>query len=498
MATNRRDFLKGTAWMGVLAAAGGCVSRGIRTCSLPASMQGFKVDPIKTPVKVGFVGVGRRAMGALKRISSIPGMRITAVCDLMPERIAAAQDVLKQNNAPAAKEFLGPNGYDAMLQEDLDVVYNVTPWDLHASFGVKAMNAGKHVMIEVPAAMTIEECWELVETAERTKKHCMQLENCAYGEAEMLCLNLVRKGILGEIFHGEAAYIHDLHSKCYFDAQPDPRKYPNGYTKHWRLMHNAKHKGNQYATHGLVPVSQYMNINRGDRFETLVSLESDQFTYGPFAAKKYPGTWKEKLPIAMGNMNQSIIRTAMGRTILVQHDVSSPRPYSRLNVCSGTNGIFTGITFVGDQLDEFGYSLGNPVRFCWKEEGKEHINTFFPYKKMKLFREEYKHPLWKQVGKAAQLIGGHGGMDFIMDLRWCYCLQNGLPLDTDVYDLAATCSVAELSERSVRSGGNAVDVPDFTSGGWKTAKPLGIVDIDLVKMGFDPNAVVEDKNALNV
>ena len=494
MNTNRRDFLRGTAWMGALAALTGCKS----VFSTSASMLGFSCAPMKLPIKVGVVGVGRRSMGAIKRISSIPGMKIAALCDLIPERIAAGQRVLEKNNVEKALEFLGGDGYDRMLDSDIDVVYNVTPWSLHAPFGIKAMEKGKHVFIEVPAAVTLEECWALVETAERTGKHCMQLENCAYGEAEMLCLNLVRKGLLGDLVHAECGYIHDLHVKCYFDAKKDPSEYPNGYTNHWRLKHNAKHKGNQYETHGLVPVCQYMNINRGDKFDYLVSLESDQFTFERSARRRFPGTWKADLKVAMGDMNLTLIKTAKGRSILVEHDVSSPRPYSRLNTCTGTEGIFTGITFPKGEEDNFGYASGCPVRFAWKDSGREHISGFFPFDKMQKLRLEYKHPLWTTAGEVAKLIGGHGGMDFLMDLRWCYCLQNGLPLDQDVYDLATTCCVGELSERSVRSGGDPQNVPDFTRGGWKTAKPLDIVDIDLCKMGLDPALLKKDDNALAV
>jgi hypothetical protein len=484
--------------MGILAALSGCKTNKCFDNGATMIGSGYKTAPMKLPIKVGVVGVGRRSMGALKRISSIPGMKITALCDLKEERIAAGQRVLANNKVEKAAEFLGPDGYDRMLDTDIDVVYNVTPWALHAPFGVKAMEKGKHVLIEVPAAVSVEECWALVETSERTGKLCMQLENCAYGEAEMLCLNLVRKGLLGEIVHAEGGYIHDLHVKCYTDAKPDPSEYPNGYTNHWRLRHNAKHKGNQYQTHGLVPLCQYLNINRGDKFNYLVSLESNQFTYEMFAKRKFPGTWKSNLKVDMGDMNLTLVKTAKGRSILIQHDVSSPRPYSRLNTCTGTNGIFTGIKFPLGEEDQFGYAEGCPVKFAWKQPGHEHIGKFFKFDEMQKLRLEHKHPLWAQAGEAAKLIGGHGGMDFLMDLRWCYCLQNGLPLDMDVYDLAATCCIGELSERSVRSGSEPQDIPDFTRGAWKSAEPLGIVDIDLKKMGIDLNAIEKDKNALAV
>ena len=489
---DRRDFLKNTAFLGALAAVTGCVTRERKVVDGPAPMQGFAA-PALPEVRIGIVGVGRRAQGALKRLSSIPRCRIVAVCDLIEQRILDAQDVVVKNGAPKPEGF---TDYDKMLDLDFDVVYNVTPWKLHAPFALKAMEKGKHVMIEVPAAMTLEECWALVETSERTQRHCMQLENCAYGEAEMLCLNLVRKGLLGDIVHCEGAYCHDLHTKNFTDAKIHAAEYPNGYTNFWRLRHDAIHKGNQYETHGFVPLCQYMNVNRGDRLDNLVSLESDQFTYEDYAKRKFPGTWKADLKVAMGDMNMTLLRTVKGRSILLQHDVSSPRPYSRHNLCQGMKGIFTGINLRA--TPEEMYEDGCPVRLAWRAEGKECISKFFDFKRLREIAEEHRHPLWKTAGEYAKLVGGHGGMDFLMDLRWTYCLQQGLPLDTDVYDLASVCSIAELSERSVRNGGMPQEIPDFTRGGWQTAKPLDIVDIDLVKLGLDPSKLKKDENALNV
>ena len=457
-------------------------------------MQGWRAPALKK-VRVGVVGLGMRGPGAVHRLASIPGVEVAALCDIYRVRVDAQQKWLRKNGKPAAAEYVGPEAYKEMCNSDIDVVYNATSWDMHAPISVYAMDCGKHAMIEVPSACTLEECWQLVEASERNRVHCMQLENCCYGEAEMLALNLCRKGLLGELVHGEGAYIHDLRSLCYADWAPDPSA-NGGYASYWRLKHNARHKGNQYETHGLGPVCEYMNINRGDRFDYLVSLESDQFNYEAFAKAAYADNkWKPGLKVAMGDMNTTLIKTVKGRSIMVQHDVSSPRPYSRINRITGTRGAFEGISFVDG---EGALVSGCPCRFGWEDKPGAGVHSYFGAEKMEEMREKYRHPLWKRAGEFAKAVGGHGGMDFLMDLRWCYCLQNGLPLDTDVYDLAAWCSLGELTERSVRGRSCSMDVPDFTRGGWKTAEPLGIVDVDLARMGFDEKSIKADKSALNV
>ena len=469
MNTNRRDFLKGTLWMGAAALAGGAL------CDAPAAggaMATFAAPALRK-VRVGCVGLGARGSGAVHRISQIPGVEVAAICDIRPEAVAAQQKWLSKNKKPAAKEFIGAEAWKALCQWDgIDVVYNTTPWNLHAPIGLEAMRCGKHVFIEVPAAMYIDECWALVEMSEKTKRHCMQLENCCYGEIEMLAFNICHLGLLGELKHGEGAYIHDLRSYNL-----------NGYYNNWRLRWNIPHKGNQYPTHGLGPICQYMDINRGDRFDYLVSLESQPTGFATLAREtiKNADDWRRKADIQMGDMNTTLIKTVKGRSIMVQHDVASPRPYSRINLISGTKGM----------LCDYPYRLA--------VEGKPGAGAHgFDDKLAAEWREKYKHPLWKRAGEIAKKVGGHGGMDFLMDLRWAFCLQNGLPLDMNVYDLASWCSLCELTEKSVRNRSNSVDVPDFTRGGWKTTKPLGLVDVDLSKMGLDAAGVKADKSALNV
>ena len=469
MNTNRRDFLKGTFWMGAAALAGGAL------CDVPAAggaMATFAAPALRK-VRVGCVGLGARGSGAVHRISQIPGVEVAAICDIRPEAVAAQQKWLSKNKKPAAKEFIGAEAWKALCQWDgIDVVYNTTPWNLHAPIGLEAMRCGKHVFIEVPAAMYIDECWALVEMSEKTKRHCMQLENCCYGEIEMLAFNICHLGLLGELKHGEGAYIHDLRSYNL-----------TGYYNNWRLRWNIPHKGNQYPTHGLGPICQYMDINRGDRFDYLVSLESQPTGFATLAREtiKNADDWRRKADVQMGDMNTTLIKTVKGRSIMVQHDVASPRPYSRINLISGTKGM----------LCDYPYRLA--------VEGKPGAGAHgFDDKLAAEWREKYKHPLWKRAGEIAKKVGGHGGMDFLMDLRWAFCLQNGLPLDMNVYDLASWCSLCELTEKSVRNRSNSVDVPDFTRGGWKTTKPLGLVDVDLSKMGLDAAGVKADKSALNV
>ena len=469
MNTNRRDFLKGTFWMGAAALAGGAL------CDVPAAggaMATFAAPALRK-VRVGCVGLDARGSGAVHRISQIPGVEVAAICDIRPEAVAAQQKWLSKNKKPAAKEFIGAEAWKALCQWDgIDVVYNTTPWNLHAPIGLEAMRCGKHVFIEVPAAMYIDECWALVETSEKTKRHCMQLENCCYGEIEMLAFNICHLGLLGELKHGEGAYIHDLRSYNL-----------TGYYNNWRLRWNIPHKGNQYPTHGLGPICQYMDINRGDRFDYLVSLESQPTGFATLAREtiKNADDWRRKADIQMGDMNTTLIKTVKGRSIMVQHDVASPRPYSRINLISGTKGMLCDYPYrlaVEDKPGAGAHGFNDKLAAEW--------------------REKYKHPLWKRAGEIAKKVGGHGGMDFLMDLRWAFCLQNGLPLDMNVYDLASWCSLCELTEKSVRNRSNSVDVPDFTRGGWKTTKPLGLVDVDLSKMGLDAAGVKADKSALNV
>jgi len=476
--TDRREFLKGTMWLGAVAALSGKAAGAVKLAD-SGTMSGFAAPAIKE-VRVGVAGLGMRGPGAVHRLASIPGVKVAALCDLFPERVEAQNAWLKANGYGAAVPYVGAEAYKAMCESDLDLIYIVTPWKLHTPIALYAMEHGKHAAIEVPSAMYLDECWALVETSERTRRHCMQLENCCYGEIEMLSLNLARNGKFGEIVHAEGAYIHDLRELNYLDPQK------GGYQGYWRLKWNAEHYGNPYATHGLVPVMQAMNVNRGDRLDYLTCVSSNQFGMDAYAKVKFgEDSWQAKLHPKCGDMSTTVIKTVNGKTIMVQHDVTSARPYSRINLVSGTQGILKGI---GREYD---------FQIALAEAPGEGAHAWLDREAANRLADEYQHPLWKVAGELAQKIGGHGGMDFLMDLRLCYCLQNGFPLDMDVYDLAASCAVAELSERSALHRGDSQDVPDFTRGAWKTAKPLGIESIDEAMVSRIIN-VKKDDSQLNV
>ncbi len=466
MNMNRRDFLN-TAWMGAAAvAAGGCVTK--LGCDCGGKMASYADKPFSN-LRVGVVGLNRGAEG-LQGFTLIPGNTVTAVCDINAARLGRRLKWLADRNAPTPKVYgdKGPDDWKRMCEDpNVDLIYNATPWELHVPIALYAMKCGKHVVTEVPSAFTVDECWELVETSEKYQRHCMQLENCCYGETEMLALNLVRQGLLGTITHGEGAYIHDLRSLNY--KKRDEKTGKGGYWNYWRLRHNEKHGGNQYATHGLCPICNCMDINRGDCFDYLVSVDSLQAGFEEYARARYQDdAWLRDMKVKMGDMNTTIIKTVKGRTIMVQHDITTARPYSRINLIQGTRGI----------LQDY------PLRIAFEEKIGAGAHGFDSAKTNEI-REKYKHPLWKQAGEIAKKIGGHGGMDFLMVLRLSYCLQNGLPLDMNVYDLASTCCLGELTEKSADKRGRSMSIPDFTRGGWKTEKPLPLVEVDLNKMKFN-------------
>ena len=479
MEQNRREFLKGTAWMGLTAAAAGCMSSDMKiTAGCGAPMQGYADKPMET-IRVGFVGLGSRGPSSVRRLAVLPGVKIIGLCDILPERVAAANEWRVQHGYPKAREYTGPEGIKRMCAaDDIDVIYSVTGWDAHHAINMCAMRNGKHVFTEMPGALTVEDLWEEVEASEKYRRHCMLLENCCYGEEEMLGLNIIRHGLLGELYHGEAAYIHDQRGLGILPKDmPDKKRVYGGVARpavgptNKALYYEGVSHGNWYPTHGLGPVARAMNINRGDRFDYVVSMESDQMCATAYGQALFPpDSWQAKMRYVRGDMSQSLIRTMKGRTIILQHDVMSPTPYSRMYKLAGTKGVFRKYP---------------DLRFCWEDKiGDRHAERFFSDEKVAEMKEKYGHPLWKLAGDIAKKVGGHGGMDFVMDLRWSYCLRNGMPLDTDVYDLAAWSSMVELTRRSVDNRSAAVDVPDFTRGAWKNAAPFAPETFDPAKLGL--------------
>ena len=401
------------------------------------------VNPIST-VRIGFIGLGGRGRDAVRRYTFMEGVEIKALCDLKQEAVKNAQNLLTNKKITPAAEYIGHDAWKELCErDDIDLIYICTDWLSHTPIAVYAMKHGKHVAIEVPAATTVAECWDLVNTAEKTQRHCMMLENTCYDFFELSTLNMAQQGLFGELAHGEGAYIHDLRQGLL-----SKNVVTNGYNSNWRMEYNAIHNGNPYPTHGLGPICQVMNIHRGDKMNYLVSVSSNQFGLTALAKEKYgedsPQATRE---YKLGDMNTTIIKTEKGRTIMIQHDVTSPRPYSRLHTISGTKGFFQKYPSELIALEP------NAHNFMKKEQ----IDSLMV---------QYQHPFIKEIGEYAKKVGGHGGMDFIMDYRLIYCLRNGLPLDQDVYDAAEWSCLVELTEQSVSNGGMPVKIPDFTRGDW--------------------------------
>ncbi len=452
MSSNRRKFIRNIS-LGAGALATGLETKASISETAKSIPAGFNMTGYAAPkldvVRIGIVGLGQRGSGAVERLAYIDGVEITALCDKYPDRVAAAQKTLEKMKRPKAKEYSGDEGYKALCESnDVDLVYTPTPWHLHTPVALHAMRNGKHAAVEVPAAVTMDQCWELVETSEKTKKHCMMLENCCYDFFELLTLNLVRNGLFGDIVHAEGAYIHDLSEGWLFNKR--------AYADMWRLKENAKRNGSLYPTHGLGPIAQCMDINRGDRMDFLVSVSSADFTLAKMAeqkAAKDPFFNEFVGKNYRGNMNTTTVKTVKGRTMMIQHDVSTPRPYSRIHLVSGTKGVAS--KWPSPERIGFGHSWIKP------EELKELYTKYSP-------------PIVKHIGEIAKEVGGHGGMDFIMDWRLIDCLRNGLPLDQDVYDAASWTAVGLLSEQSVAKRSRSIDIPDFTRGNWQTNTPVNL------------------------
>lgn len=398
------------------------------------SMLEFAAEPLPV-VRIGFVGLGMRGPDAVYRMTFIDGVEVVALCDLLPENVEKVQrDILDAKGLPRAAEYVGEEAYKQLCErDDIDLVYICTNWQTHVPMAVYAMQHGKHVAVEVPAATSVEECWQLVDVSEQTRRHCMMLENCCYDFFEMTALNMAKHGLFGNVIHAEGAYIHNL------------EPYWAEYQGNWRLDFNQKHSGDVYATHGLGPICQVLDIHRGDRMEYLTSMSTPSFN-GLEIAKETMGVDD----FANGDITMTMIQTHKGKTILIEHDVYTPRPYNRMYQLTGTEG------WANKYMRE-GFTL--------KGKGLNH-HTWVPDRVKDSLMETYRHPIVAEIETKAKEVGGHGGMDFIMDYRLIYCLQHGLPLDEDVYDAAEWSCIGELSAASIENHGMPVKMPDFTRGNW--------------------------------
>lgn len=423
------------------------------TTKVPTRPSGQKdVLGLTTPkmetVRVGFIGLGMRGPGAVSRFTHIPGVEIVALCDLYPERVEKSQAILEKAGLPAAAGYSGEeeSWKELCQRDDIDLVYIATDWKRHADMMIYAMEQGKHVACEVPAAMTLEEIWAVIETSERTQKHCMQLENCVYDFFELTTLNMAQQGVFGEVLYAEGAYIHQLED------------FWNAYESDWRLEYNKNHRGDIYATHGMGPACQLLDIHRGDKMNYLVAVDGKAVSI-PNYIEKVRG--EEQVDYKNGQNTTTLIKTEKGKTIQIQHDVASPRPYSRMYQLTGTKGF-------ANKYPMEGYALQGSQVDSEVAPNHENLNahSYVPQEVKEALMTKYKHRIHQELEEKAKQVGGHGGMDFIMDYRLIYCLQNGLPLDMDVYDLAEWCCLAPLTALSLENHSAPVIIPDFTRGGW--------------------------------
>lgn len=413
----------------------------------------FAADPIDT-VRTGFIGLGMRGPDAVRRFTYIDGAKVVALCDLEADRVAKSQEILAGRGKPAAAEYSGEDGWKQLCErDDIDLVYICTNWQTHVEMAVYAMECGKHVAVEVPAAMSVAECWRLVDTSERTRKHCMMLENCVYDFFELTCLNMAQQGLFGEVLHAEGAYIHNL--EPFWDYYHD----------NWRLDFNQKHSGDVYATHGFGPDCQVLNIHRGDKLEYLVSMDTKSVVGLEVA--------KEKMGVdtfANGDQTSTLVKTRNGKTVLIQHNVYTPRPYDRMYQLVGTKGFAdkypnSAFAFEPDQIADAAAEYDNLSS-----------HSYVPREVRDSLMAKYKHPIAKEIEEKAREVGGHGGMDFIMDYRLVWCLRNGKPLDMDVYDAAEWSCLGELTAASIANGSKPVKIPDFTRGRWNKVDGLKLAE----------------------
>ncbi|MBK7594430.1 MAG: Gfo/Idh/MocA family oxidoreductase [Gemmatimonadetes bacterium] len=440
---SRRDLLKAAGAASAAIAVSSTESHATptpppQTTPAAATMMGVPFAR-HAKVRVAIVGTGLRGSSVLGELLAVDGVQITALCDIVPAKVARAAKRVTDAGQPAPATYSnGERAFEELVKrDDIDIVYTATPWPWHTPVCLAAMKAGKHAATEVPAATSLAECWELVRTSEQTRKHCLMMENCCYDFNEMLVDTMVKKGLFGEIMYAEAAYIHDLRSILFEDRDEGL----------WRRKPHTNRDGNFYPTHGLGPVSWYLDIHKGDRFDYLVSMSTPERGLSQWREAKVPKDspkWQEKY--TAGDINSSLIKTMRGKTILLQHCVTLPTPYDRLNSVRGTKGVFK------DYPGRI-YLDGQP--------GGE------SFKPVDGFKAEHTHPLWQRVGAIARQKGGHGGMDYIMAFRLVECMREGLPPDFDVYDAAAWSAPWPLSEASLAKGSAPMKFPDFSNGAWQ-------------------------------
>jgi Oxidoreductase family, NAD-binding Rossmann fold len=451
---NRRNFIKSTALT------------GFGALILPNSLFSFNSE-ISKKVRLGFIAVGFRGQSHLEEMLKRDDVEIVAFADPDKKMLESAQKLVAKFNKPAAKEYAnGSYDYKNLLKDpNIDAVIISSPWEWHKEQGIDAMHAGKIVGMEVCGAMKLSDCWEFVKVFEETKVPIMMLENVCYRRDVMAVLNMVRKGMFGELIHGQGGYEHDLRGVLFNDGQTAYNSGvefgEKGFSEaKWRTNHYVNRNGELYPTHGLGPVAVMFNINRGNRLLRLSSFSSKArgltkyIEEHPKGGKNHPNA---KIKFKQGDVVTTQIQCENGETILLTHDTSLQRPYNLGFRIQGTDGIW----------QDFGWGENNQG-FIYFEKEMKHTHRWDNTEK---WLTDHDHPLWKRYAKEAQ-DSGHGGMDFFVDNTFIECIKRNIEFPLDVYDLATWYAITPLSEKSIEKNGAVQEIPDFTRGAWKTRKPV--------------------------
>jgi len=446
----RRAFLGRAAWAMTAAAMGGA----IKAAPAPgeSSLVGF-VAPKLERIRVAVIGTGGRGGSAVHRLCRVPGVEVVALCELDEVKAKRHQRQMKKNGFKEPQLFIGPEAYKRLCESGLvDAVHINTNWTSHAEIALYSLKCAIHSFVEVPGVRTLDEAWAVVETAEKNRCHCMMLSNCCYDEDAMTLINAAHSGILGELMHGESCYLHETR-----DGQG--QAFLSREKIFSSLAALIDHTGMCYCVHPLAPLSLAMNINRGDRLDYLVSVGSKGFAWQEFARRKFgPDAPVSKISFEANDFNTTTISTVNGKTIVLRQCNNCPMPYTRFYSIYGFNGT----------IATQSRGLQPSMRVAIEKTLGGGVKNFLEGNELDAFKDKYRSALWKKTGNTAKKVGGHGGMDYLMDLRWSHCIRNGLPLDMSVYDFATWSSIFELSERSVRNRSQSQDIPDFTRGAWKT------------------------------
>ncbi len=456
--SNRRDFLKKSA----LAGAGILSMNGVRAETVqPAGSREKKSDQ-QAPVRAGFIGVGSRGRSHISDTLALKNVEIVAICDIRKSSLDSAARLFGSKGVKQPKVYTGSeySFKDMLEKETLDAVIIATPWEWHVPMSVASMRSGvPYTAVEVSAANTLEECWDLVNVHEETGRELMIMENVCYRRDVMAILNMIRTNLFGELIHCRCGYEHDLRAVKFNDGVQ--YEYTKGgalkmgkeaYAEaQWRALHSIRRNGDLYPTHGIGPVGTFLDINRGNRFLTLSAMASKSRGLHQFiidnGGNEHPYA---KINFNLGDIVTSMIKCANGETIIVTHDTNLPRPYSLGFRVEGTNGLW--------------YNDGNTIYV----EGK--TKNPHEWDKSEEWVSRYDHLYWRERGAEAE-GGGHGGMDYIMLYDFFDAVRNRKPVPLDAYDAAAWSAVSALSEMSVARGGALVDFPDFTRGKWILRKP---------------------------